>query len=202
MLDLKGRLTVVVGGGNVAVRKVRGLLDSGADRICVVSPSFHPDLPQSVDRINDSYHRKHLIGAALVFASTDSAETNDAVVRDARAIGALVCRADGDEDNAGDFATPAMLREGPVLVAVSSGGSPALSAKMRDVIRHSIDPDWVQMAQAMQILRPAIRKSVAPPQRPEVFHKLASDEAVRELCDHGIDGLKAWLSRQYPEFNA
>ena len=110
LLDVSDRQIVIVGGGEVAVRKVQGLLDAGARRVRVVSPQFHDHMPAGVQRVNETYRREHLAGAALVFAATDEQQVNDAVVRDARATNVLVCRADGDEDNAGDFATPAMIR--------------------------------------------------------------------------------------------
>jgi len=105
----------------VGTRKALGLLASGARRVRVVSATFHPDMPAGVERVTEPYRTEHLKDASLVFAATDSPDVNDAIVRDARAIGALVCRADVDEDNAGDFATPAMLREGALLITVSSG---------------------------------------------------------------------------------
>src|SRR5437016_10563527 len=120
LLDVTDRLIVIVGGGEVAMRKAQGLLDAGATRVRVVSPQVHERMPASVERLSESYSREHLTGAALVFAATDDPGVNDAVLRDARAMNVLVCRADADESNAGDFATPAMIRRGPVLVSVST----------------------------------------------------------------------------------
>src|SRR5687768_11992217 len=82
MLDLTDRPVVIVGGGEVAVRKVRGLLDAGAPRITVVATDFHADLPPTVVRVAERYEARHLDGAELVFAATDGREVNDAVVRD------------------------------------------------------------------------------------------------------------------------
>src|SRR5207249_3586946 len=139
--------------------------------------------PASVERVSESYSREHLSGAALVFAATDDPGVNDAVVRDARAMNILVSRADGDERNSADFATPAMIRRGPVLVTVSTGGSPALAAKLRDTIEQNLDERFVKMAELMQMLRPKIHaiQSLALSRRREVFRALASDEALDVL---------------------
>src|SRR5258706_10473453 len=120
MLDVTNRLVVIIGGGGVAARKARGLLDAGATRVRVVSPTFHKDLPAAVERIAERYEARHLEGAGLAFAATDSGETNDAVVADARRLGILVSRADVDEGEPGDFSTPAVVRKGAITVAFSA----------------------------------------------------------------------------------
>ena len=199
VLEVRDRQVVIVGGGSVGARKAQGLLAGGATRVRVVSPTFHSDMPGQVERITDSYRPNHLQGASLVFAATDSPQVNDTVIRDARAIGALVCRADTDESNPGDFATPAMIRQADLLISVSSGGSPALSAMIRDRIAEAVDPRWVQMAQATRELRPHIRKRIASPRRAELFRLLCTDEAMNELSRGGLDGLKHWLQGRFPE---
>jgi len=201
VLDVSSRLIVIVGGGAVALRKVQGLLASGATRVKVVSPTFHPEMPAAVERVTDEYRDVYLNGASLVFAATDSSDVNDAIVRDARKIGALVCRADVDEENAGDFATPAMFRDGSVLVTVSSGGSPALSALIRDRLAPGINPIWSRMAAVMQTLRPVIRQRIAPSRRREVFRELCSDAAMNELERGGDERLRSWLRSKFPELN-
>jgi precorrin-2 dehydrogenase/sirohydrochlorin ferrochelatase len=165
----------------------------------VVSPEFHPDMPDAVERIADAYRAAHLDGAALVFAATDLPQVNDAVVRDAHDRGALVCRADGDDDTAGDFSTPAMLRQGDVLVTVSSGGSPAFSAMIRDRLQAAFDPRWGEMAAAMRVLRPRIRSALTPPRRRDALRALCSDEAMQEFSRGGVDGLADWLKQRFSE---
>lgn len=201
MLNVGERLAVIVGGGAVGTRKAKGLLASGAMRVRVVSPAFHAEMPAQVQRVTEAYRSDHLADAFLVFAATDSPQVNDAVVRDAHKIGALVCRADGDEDSVGDFATPAMLRKGPLLVTVSSGGSPAFSAMVRDCLSNAIDPRWIMLAQAMQDLRPTIRQTLAPPRRKEAFRALCSDEALAEVSRGGVDALRNWLAQRFTELN-
>ncbi len=204
MLDLTRRLIVVIGGGAVALRKVQGLIASGASKIRIVSPVFHAEMPPAssvIERVADTYRPEHLEGASLVFAATDSGDVNDAIVRDSAKIGALVCRADVDEDHAGDFATPAMIRDGALLITVSSGGSPALSALIRDRLKNAIDPRWSMMADAMQQLRPTLRKSLAPSRRKQAFRDLCSEDAFNALSAGGIEQLLQWLRVKYPEFD-
>jgi precorrin-2 dehydrogenase/sirohydrochlorin ferrochelatase len=199
VLEVSDRLVVIVGGGAVALRKARGLLASGARRVTVVAPQFHPEMPAEVQRVVEAYRPEHLAGASLVFAATDCPDVNDAIVRDAGRIGALVCRADADEDLSGDFATPAMLRQGALLVTVSSGGSPALSAMIRDRFEQTLDPRWAKMAAAMQELRPVIRKKLDAARRRDAFRALCSDEALTALDREGVGGLRTWLTAKFEE---
>jgi precorrin-2 dehydrogenase/sirohydrochlorin ferrochelatase len=201
ILDISTRQIIVVGGGAVAVRKVKGLLAGGATRLRVISPAFDPQMPQGIERIEAPYRPGCLAGAALVFAATDSAEVNAAVVAEARAIGAFSSRADEQEESSADFTTPAVLRDGPVLVTVSTGGNPALSSMIRDRLASAIDPDHVRLAEAMQTLRPLIRVKLPPPRRREAFRMLCSDAAVAALSQAGSAGLRAWLVEMFPEIN-
>src|SRR5213080_168589 len=105
LLEVSDREIVIVGGGDVALRKAMGLIDAGAKCVRVISPDVHERMPTQVQRIAETYRPEHLLGAGLVFAATDDPKVNDAIARDARELGILVCRADADDENAGDFAT-------------------------------------------------------------------------------------------------
>ena len=184
----------MVGGGGVAARKARGLLDAGAAGVRCVAPEFGEGFPD-VELVRANYGPAHLDGAGLVFAATDNAEVNAAVVRDARRLGLLVNRADADEDEPGDFATPAVLREGELTLTVSAGGSPALAAVIRDGLRTRLDARWVKMADAMKSLRPRItgRADIAIDRRRRMFQELASEEALDVLDRSGAERLWTWL---------
>jgi siroheme synthase-like protein len=203
MLDVTDRLVVIVGGGAVAVRKARGLVDCGAKRVRCVSPKFDGGIPDSVERIEGRYESRHLDGASLAFAATDDPAVNAAVVRDGRARGIFVNRADAttDDGEPGDFATPAQFRDGAVNVTVSAGGSPALAALIRDGIEARWDPRWSCMAGAMQIIRPIIvgGADLSPRRRQQIFHELASEEAIGVVAEGGVEGLRAWLIDRFPE---
>src|SRR5256885_1317053 len=98
MLDVSERPIVIVGGGNCAPRKARGLLNAGATRITVIAPEFCDAIPSGVQCIATRYATDRLTGAGLVFAATDDPDINAAVVRDAHQLGVLVSRADSSDD--------------------------------------------------------------------------------------------------------
>ena len=200
ILDVSDRLIVVVGGGAVASRKIVGLIEAGASRIRCVAPEFSADIPDSVERVAARYEPRHLDGAGLVFAATDSADVNAAVVRDARECGILVSRADTGDGPSGDFATPAMLRRDCVLVTVTSS-SPALSARIRDGLAERWDERWSKMADLMQRLLPWLTRGGGVDQttRAAILRELASEDALHVLHSGGENAVFHWLSERHPE---
>ena len=140
-MDVSGSRCVVVGGGGVASRKVRGLLESGA-RVVVVSPEVSPEVEaMDVTIERRPYRPGDLAGAALAFAATDRREVNAAVTREARENGIPVNVADRPAE--GDFALPSVLRRGGLQVAVSTGGaSPTLARRVRDALEPSFAAEW------------------------------------------------------------
>lgn len=153
MLQLADRQCVVVGGGSVALRKTQVLLAAGA-RIRVVAPQLSPafaTLPD-LDCRPQPFAPEVLHGAVLVCAATDDPAVNAAVVAAAQAQGLLVNCADGA--TAGDVHFPAVLRRGPLTVAVASHGtSPALAAGLRNQLDRQIGPEWTVVAEILAALR-------------------------------------------------
>ncbi len=197
MLDVTQRLVLIVGGGAVAVRKVKGLLDAGATRVRVVSPTFHAEMPAGIDRIAAAYDACCLNGADIVFAATDSTDINERVALDATARGVWVNRADEGEE--GDFVTPAKWRDGSIVITASAG-SAALSAAIRDDLAKKLDRRHVMLAHAMQTLRPAVRSSEPDAQRrAAIFRDLSSDEALDAIGIGGIEGLQRFIQTRYPQ---
>ena len=161
-LDVSQRRVVIVGGGAVAARKAAGILAAGAKSVRAVAPKFVREFPKEFQKKLANFEPADLDGAELVFAATDSAVVNDAVVAEARKRGIWVQRGDEQEDEPGDFIIPAILRCGPITVAVSASGSPALAAGLRDRLAGGVTDEWVKLAEAMKQLRPKIKSSGLP----------------------------------------
>lgn len=158
-LSLQGKVCAVVGGGNVAARKVRSLLGTGAS-IVVISPQLHVDLQvllsQSLIRsIPSSYVTKHLNGAQIVFAATDDAEVNQLVARDAQAQGLWVNVADNPALS--DFYVPATIHRSNLTVAISTGGSsPAFARYVRELLEQTLSEALGQALEMIAQARPLI----------------------------------------------
>jgi precorrin-2 dehydrogenase/sirohydrochlorin ferrochelatase len=151
-LDLSGRRCVVVGGGEVASRKARKLLQARA-RVVVISPEISPELESVAVEVNRRpYEEGDLEGAYLAFAATDSREVNAAVAREAKERGIPANVADRPSE--GDFALPSTLRRGRLQVAVSTGGaSPALARRIKDELEESFGPEWSGLVEELHAAR-------------------------------------------------
>ena len=134
LLDLRGRLALVVGGGAVAARKVRDLLQCGAS-VAVVSPAITGDLAMlaAAGRIVHRarpFRRVDVRDAALVIAATGVPDVDTGVAAESRRRRALVNVVDRPAQC--DFIAPSVLRRGDLQIAVSTGGrSPALAREIR-----------------------------------------------------------------------
>ena len=124
VLTLSGRRCLVVGGGPVAARRARGLLEAGA-MVTVVAPDVVPALERLADGgplevVRRPYRSGEAARYHLVLTATGVPEVDRSVVADAESAGVLVNTAGGDAP--GTVQLPAVHREGPVTVAVSTGG--------------------------------------------------------------------------------
>jgi siroheme synthase-like protein len=133
-LDVTGRHCLVVGGGPVAARKARGLVACGA-RVTVMAPDLAPEMESVIPQLHELERRRYAAGDAarfrLVVAATGIPDVDGQVFADAEAAGVWVNSADDRAHSS--FILPAVHREGPVTVAVSTGGqSPALASWLRD----------------------------------------------------------------------
>jgi siroheme synthase-like protein len=148
-LDISKKSCLVVGGGNVAERKVSILLKFKAN-IKVVSPRISKPLQKLVEkgRIHVSqkeYDASDLNGVALVFAATDVESVNQSIRRDAseRNIPVNVV----DNPALCDFIVPSIVKKDPILIAISTSGTlPFLSKKLRKDIAEKITNDYVRYA--------------------------------------------------------
>lgn len=135
-LRLLDRLVVVVGGGQVAHRRVAGLLEARA-QVTVVSPEVTPALealvgPGGVTWVRRRYEPGDLAGAWYAVAATDDAEVNAAVAAEAE--GARIFCARADDRAASSVWTPATGRHGDLVVGVHGGGDPQRAVAVRDAV--------------------------------------------------------------------
>jgi precorrin-2 dehydrogenase/sirohydrochlorin ferrochelatase len=155
VLDGAAIRAVVIGGGEVAARKVFALLDAGA-QVHVVAPRISAELDAASDHgslsvTRGAYRAEQLGDATLVFAATDDASINAQIADDARRAGKLVNVVNAPAN--GDFVTPAVHRSGDVVVAVVAGGVPKAASRIRDLIAQSIDERYGQAVGALSVLR-------------------------------------------------
>ncbi|HEV2767381.1 MAG TPA: bifunctional precorrin-2 dehydrogenase/sirohydrochlorin ferrochelatase [Acidimicrobiales bacterium] len=156
-LTVAGRRCLVVGAGAVALRRVEGLIAAGA-RVRVVAPRVLERVRELAEVTVEErpYRRGEVAGHWLVVAATDDPAVNRAVSDDADAAGVWVNRV--DDAAAGSFTVPAVVRRGPVTVAVTTGGrSPALATWLRRHVEEALGPEHLTLLELVSERRQAQR---------------------------------------------
>jgi precorrin-2 dehydrogenase/sirohydrochlorin ferrochelatase len=140
-LVLTGRRCLVVGGGKIAARKVSGLQACGA-RVWVIAAHAGPEVRATgADITERPYQRGDVAGYRLVVAATDDPATNRAVFEDGEAAGIWVNSA--DDPASCSFTLPSVVRRGPIMVTVSTGGySPALAGWLGAHVEAELGPEY------------------------------------------------------------
>jgi precorrin-2 dehydrogenase len=148
-LKLTGRRCVVIGGGDIGLEKVEGLLACDA-RVVLVAPEAHPDLRRlaqegSIQWEQREYRAGDLEGSLIAIAATNDTDVNIRVFDDAEARSMLVNVV--DVPPLCNFILPAIVRTGPLAVAISTAGaSPALAKRMKREIAELFGEDYATLA--------------------------------------------------------
>lgn len=200
--EIKDTRWVIAGGGQVAFRKVRELLPFGP-RLLVIAPKIHQELRElshpSLILCSRPFQMEDLEGADFVIAATSDPTLN-------RKIGAL-CRARRlpvnvtDERELCTFFFPSMITDGPVTLAISTGGSsPALAAAIKRRILPLLPKGLGHLALQLSELRDVIRKQVPDSQalRGRILRDLA-EQGLNRDCDLSEEETKELICRYISE---
>ena len=160
-LLLQNRWCLVVGGGEIAERKARGLLTAGA-RVRVVAKEVLPPMRSlagtaGVESVEERpYRRGEVAGYWLAMAATGDSDVNRAVYEDGEAAGVWVNSA--DDPASCSFILPAVARQGPVSVAVSTSGySPALASWLKSHAAEHMGPELAELAELLAEARAKLK---------------------------------------------
>ena len=199
-LRLKGRRCLVVGGGAIGLEKVEGLLACDAD-VTLVAPEAHPALVElslegSITWERREYESGDLQGALIVIAATNDTDINVRVFEDAENRAMLVNVV--DVPPLCNFILPAIVRTGPLAVAISTAGaSPALAKRMKREIGELFGEPYATLAVLLNDVRGWAKATLPTYQdRKQFFETIVNGEpdpvallragdvdAVRELID-------------------
>lgn len=181
-LKIEGRRCLVVGGGRVAARKVRTLLDCGAV-VEVISPELIEELRAmraagEISWLERAYQPGDLSGAFLVIAATDDPEAQGKIFAEAEEKNILLNVADVPKRC--NFILPATVRRGDLSISVSTAGkSPALARNLRQDLEKRYGPEYGVLVALLGELRDqviSLGKSTA--ENKELFDRLAALEIV------------------------
>jgi len=165
LVNIQQRRVIVIGGGHVAARKVRGLIDADAS-VHLISPIIDDDLEELSQSgqlfiEHRDYRKGDLVGAFLVIAATDDPVINQVIWEEAQKEGCLINVVDDPEHC--NFILPALVRRGDLTMAVSSGGaSPALSRRLRENLQAQFGPEYGELTALLGEIRPDLLANYPP----------------------------------------
>jgi precorrin-2 dehydrogenase len=180
-LRLSGRRCLVIGGGEVALEKVEGLLACDG-RVTVIAPALEPALERYAREGSIGWERRayaggrDLEGAFLAIAATDDTDVNIAVYEDAERRAMLVNVV--DVPPLCNFILPAIVRTGPLAIAISTAGaSPALAKRMKREIEGQFGEPYARLAVLLNEARGWAKGTLATyRERKEFFEGIVGGE--------------------------
>jgi precorrin-2 dehydrogenase/sirohydrochlorin ferrochelatase len=190
-LNVEGKPCLVVGGGEVAGRKVALLMDSGA-LVTVVSPETTGEIRTLVDEgkvkhIKENFQEEYLEGFSLVIGSTDDPRVNNRVSEGARKRGVWVNIVDSPAES--DFFVPSLVRRGDLTIAISTGGSsPAAAKKVRKELEAQLGQEYALLLDFLGKLRVDAFASIEKEKERASLYTQLVDSDILSLLEKGETG--------------
>ena len=150
-LNIKDRPVTIVGGGSVALRKLKTLISEGA-KLRIISKNFLDDFYNyDCELIKDKYKKEYIEGAFLIFIASDDEELNAQIEMDAKTLGILYNRC--DKSSSSDFISINMKKIGGIDVLISTAGRlPDLNKTIMDDLKKydSYDDEYLDLASKLR----------------------------------------------------
>ena len=186
MLDRKPCL--VVGGGTVALRKVRALKKAGAS-ITIIAPTLTEELRQQIQPHvlqwkEKNYESGDAAGFYLIICAADDHAANAAAADDGKRLHILTTVA--DDPDTGDFTMPASIHQGNLLLTISTNGnSPELARWLRRHLEETLNPAYGLWLERLSGLRKDVKKILPTSRERRIFWRNALSDEVMELVQQG-----------------
>lgn len=181
-LDIKNKPCIVIGGGQVAERKVLSLLDAGA-KVCVISPEITPAIKKLASKkrvklIQRAYKTADLKNSFLAYSATNNKTVNQKVFQEAEKQGVLLNIVDVPE--LCNFIVPSVVERGDLLLAIStSGKSPAMAKKIRQQLEKEFGREYAIFLKIMGIIRKSLlKKGMESDKNKRIFEGLVDSRLI------------------------
>ena len=201
-LDIKNKSCVVVGGGEVAFRKIRDLLSAGAN-VKVIAPEICAGVEELFQRGKISLLRKNfspdMLGDEIILiAATNNPEVNRQAAESAQSKKILVNVVDGG----GNFNVPSKIRRGDLLLTISTGGkSPAFSKFIREMLETELGKNFGAGLEIISARRREVKKLLPNPQARKIFWQKFLTREIWEILKLGaLDKLEKKLAETIRSF--
>ncbi|MCS7279713.1 MAG: bifunctional precorrin-2 dehydrogenase/sirohydrochlorin ferrochelatase [Thermodesulfobacteriaceae bacterium] len=200
-LNLKGKLCVVIGGGQVAERKIEKLLSSQAV-VKVIAPQITSQIEnwykdQRILWEKREYQSGDLEGAWLAIAATNNPEVQKKVAQEAEER-KIFCNVI-DQPSLGSFIVPSVIKRGDLILAIStSSASPAVSKRLREELEQILGPEYKIYTELMKNLREQILKNekLSPYEKALKLQRLVMAPLVRYIKYKDFKLLEAILQKE------
>lgn len=202
-LNINSKRCVLIGGGHVALRKLRTLIECKPDLV-IISPEVCSDMASLIAEHNLCFEQRgyrggDLKGAFLCIAATDNHQVQQAISEEA--VQEKVLLNSVTDPAVCDFQVPSQVRRGQLLVTVSTcGGSPALSKILRKQLEREFGPEYGVLVKLFSgIRRRLLESSWRPENLQPVFQRIDSDNCLRHIIADDWQALERDLQGQLPE---
>ena len=187
-LNMENRHCVVVGGGSVALRKLKSLLEAGA-AVTVIAPEILPEITAlqrtfpALTLCRRNYETGDLRHAFLVIAATDNRDVNAAVVREARERQCLLNVT--DEPDAGNFTVAGTYDNGSLHFSASTGGNPRLTHLLMKDMQQQYGDDMAAFATFLDEQRENVKQRLPGPRTRQEFWRTTLTNQLLQLVKQG-----------------
>ncbi len=198
-LNLKGKRCLVVGGGRVALRKIKVLLKQDA-KVSVVSPSVVDGIKRLLEEGKIElrlrrFRKSDLSGAFLVIAATNNRALNREIYNNFHGLINVV-----DDPELCNFIVPSSIERGDLIIAISTSGiSPGLSRSIRMELKNLYPPHFAKYLKYLKKIRGEIIKRLPPDSRRKILKELGSKKIIERLRKDGINGIKEAINYRLKE---
>jgi len=185
LVGLADRRCIVVGGGEVAQRKVESLLEAGAERVVVISPRLTQKLrallqANRIEHHPRGYRRGDLEGAFVVVAATHDPDVNRDVWQEAQERRLLINVV--DDPQRCNFFVPSVVRRGDLTISICTGGQdPALSTRLRQELEPRFGREYAAFLEIAGALRERVGRELSGRARSRFWHALTDSEILALL---------------------
>ena len=206
-MELSKQSVLLIGGGEVAERKLDLLLKANA-KLTIVSPKFTDYIEElissnkNITSINDDYRKEYMKNTfSFVIAATNNESLNEDIAKQANKQGILVNVV--DKPNICDFIFPSILERGPITVAVSTGGSsPVLARMLRTKLETMIPGAYGRLAKIISDNRIPVRKKLINSQSNRIFwEEMLNGKFVELVLSDQDDAAVKYLNQEIDRFD-
>ena len=197
-LDIENKKCVVVGGGKVAFRKIRGLLEAGA-KVEVISPEFCNEIEElfNAGKIflrREKYSPEKISDAVILIAATNNKKINDLAIKDAEDKKILANSA----TDGGNFSVPSKIRRGEFLLTISTGEkkSPGFSRFVRRMLEKEFGENFGECLNIISAKREEAKKILPNADaRVKFWREVFTDELWKILKSGDVESLKKFFDK-------